>query len=100
MNSAVKTTASGGGRNHRDAAVDLASLRAGSVRCIYLPVAVVGRRPHSEHRLVEVPLVALHDQLVCPTDHVDVVGSVELGNHVAPEQVPGTSGTHPPPSGV
>ena len=69
-------------------------------RRIYAPVAVVGRWPHSEHRLVEVPLIALHDQLVRSTDHVDVVGGVELGHHVAPEQVAGTSGTHAPPCGV
>ena len=53
------------------------------------PVAVVGRRPHGEHRLVEVPLVALHHQLVGAADHVDVVGRVELGHHVGAEQVAG-----------
>lgn len=66
----------------------------------HTPVAVVGRRPHGEHCLVEVPLVPLHDQLVSAADHVDVVGSVELGHHVASKQVAGTSGTHPPPSGI
>lgn len=46
------------------------------------------------------PLVALHDQLVRAADHVDVVGGVELGHHVAPKQVPSSSGTHAPPSGI
>lgn len=46
------------------------------------------------------PLVALHDQLVSSADHVDVVGGVELGNHVAAEQVAGASGTYPPASSV
>lgn len=68
--------------------------------CIYLPVAVVGCRPHSEHSLVEVPFVALHDQLVCSTDHMNVVGGVKLGHHVTPKQIASTSGTHPPPCGV
>lgn len=70
------------------------------MRCIHTPVAVVGRRPHGEHGLVEVPLVPLHDQLVSAADHVDVVGGVELGHHVASEQVASASGTHPPPSGI
>lgn len=64
------------------------------------PVAVVGRRPDGEHRLVEVPLVALHDQLVGAADHVDVVGGVELGHHIAAEQVAGPPRTHAPACGV
>lgn len=64
------------------------------------PVAVVGCGPHGEHSLVEVPLVALHDQLVRSTNHVDVVGGVELSHHVAPEQISSPSGTDPPPGGV
>lgn len=70
------------------------------LRYEFTPVAVVGRRPHGEHSLVEVPLVPLHDQLVSTADHVDVVGGVELGHDVAPKQVAGTSGTHPPPGGI
>lgn len=70
------------------------------LQCIHTPVAVVGRRPHGEHGLVEVPLVPLHDQLVSAADHVDVVGGVELGHHVASKQVASASGTHPPPSGI
>lgn len=66
----------------------------------YTPVAVVGCRPHGEHGFIEMPLVALHDQLVSPADHVDVVGRVELGDHVTAEQVAGASGTHPPASSV
>lgn len=68
--------------------------------CIHTPVAVVGRRPHGEHGLVEVPLVPLHDQLVSAADHVDVIGGVELGHHVAPKEVASTSGTDPPASGI
>lgn len=70
------------------------------LQCLHTPVAVVGRRPHGEHSLVEVPLVALHDQLVSAADHVDVIGSVELGHHVAPKEVASTSGTDPPASGI
>lgn len=64
------------------------------------PVAVVGCRPHGEHGFIEMPLVALHNQLVSPADHVDVIGSVELGDHVTAEQVAGASGTHPPTSSI
>lgn len=46
------------------------------------------------------PLVALHDQLVRSADHVDVIGGVELGDHVAAEQVAGAPGTHPPACSV
>ena len=59
-------------------------------------VAVVGRRPDGQHGLVEVPLVALHDELVGATNEVDVVGVVELSDHVAAEQVAGAARTHAP----
>lgn len=65
-----------------------------------VPVAVVWGRPDGEHGLVEVPLVALHDQLVGPADHVDVVGRVELGHHVAAKQVACPPGAHPPALGI
>lgn len=64
------------------------------------PVAVVGCGPHSEHGLIEVPLVSLHDQLVGPADHVDVVGCVELGHHVTAKQVARPPWAHTPPCGV
>lgn len=65
-----------------------------------LPVAVVGCRPHGEHGLVEVPLVAFHDQLVRSADHVDVVGRVELCHYVAAEQVARAPRAHPPARSV
>ncbi len=64
------------------------------------PVAVVGSGPHRENRLVEVPLVALHNELVRSADHVDVVSGVELGHHVTSEQIPGSPRTHAPSRGV
>ena len=60
------------------------------------PVAVIGCRPDGQHCLVEMPLVALDDQLVCPTDHVDVVDRVELLDHVAAKQVAGPPGADSP----
>ena len=43
-----------------------------------LPVAIVGCRPYSENRLIKVPLVALHDQLVGATDHRNIVHRPKL----------------------
>ena len=45
------------------------------------PVAIVGRRPHSDKCLVEHPLVAFHDQLVRTRDGRQTVHSVELQGH-------------------
>lgn len=42
------------------------------------------------------PLVALHDELVCAADHVNVVGHVELRHHVGAEQIASTPGGHAP----
>lgn len=47
-----------------------------------VPVAIVRRGPHREDRLVEMPLVPLHDQLMGPADHVDVVSGIELRHDV------------------
>ena len=46
------------------------------------------------------PLVPLHHQLVSPADHLDVVGGVELADHVAAEEVAGPSGRDSPPLSV
>mmetsp|Transcript_20571 Transcript_20571/g.52340 ORF Transcript_20571/g.52340 Transcript_20571/m.52340 type:complete len:241 (-) Transcript_20571:499-1221(-) len=60
-------------------------------------VAVVGRRPHRDERLVgEHVLVALHHKLVGARDEVDGVGRVELRHHIATEQVPRATGGEPP----
>ncbi len=64
------------------------------------PVAVVRSGPHRENRLVEVPLVPLHNELVRSADHVDVVSGVELGHDVTPEQISGSPRTHAPSGGV
>lgn len=69
-------------------------------RLSHPPVAVVRGRPHSEHGLIEVPFVALHDQLVSPADHVDVIGGVELGHDVAAKQVACPPGADAPAGGV
>lgn len=66
----------------------------------YVPVAVVWCRPHGQYRLIEVPLVSFHDQLMCSADHVDVIGCVELGHHITTKQVTRSSGTHTPTCGV
>ena len=60
------------------------------------PVAVVRCRPDSENCLAEVPLVALHDKLVCTTDQVDTVGAIELLHNVTAKQIAGTSRGHAP----
>ena len=57
----------------------------------WLPVAIVGSRPDGEDCLIEMPLVSLHDELVSPTDHLDVVGPIELTDHVVTKQIAGTS---------
>lgn len=46
------------------------------------------------------PLVSLHDELVGATDHLDVIGGVELRHHVATEQVSRPPGGHAPALGV
>ncbi len=61
-----------------------------------LPVAVVGRGPHSDKLIIEHPLVALCDQLMRAADELYSVGVVEIGADVAPKQVAGTPWTEPP----
>ena len=46
------------------------------------------------------PLVSLHHELVRPADHLDVVGGVELADHVASEEISGTSRRDSPALGV
>ena len=65
-------------------------------QCDKLPVAVVGCRPDCKDSFIEVPLVALHDQLMGPADQVDVIGCIELGHDVAAKQVTSTTWTHTP----
>lgn len=62
----------------------------------HLPIAIIGRGPHSEYSLVEVPLVPLHDELVGATNHVNVVGHVELSHYVRSEQVACAARGHAP----
>ena len=59
-------------------------------------VAIIGRGPDRQHGLVEVPLVPFHDELMGSTDHVDVVGGVELRHGVAAEQISGAARRHAP----
>ena len=59
-------------------------------------VAIIGRGPDRQHGLVEVPLVPFHDELMGSTDHVDVVGGVELRHDVAAEQISGAARRHAP----
>eukprot|EP00955_Chlamydomonas_euryale_P017729 189382-Chlamydomonas_euryale.AAC.5 len=54
-------------------------------------VAVVWRAPHRDQLVVEHPLVAVHHQLVCAADEVDLVGLVELRHDLAAEQVAGAA---------
>jgi len=51
-----------------------------------IPIAVVGRRPHGDERLVEHVLVALHHELMRSCDERNVVGAVELVDDVAAKQ--------------
>lgn len=59
-------------------------------------VAVVGRRPDGEHGLGEMPLVALHDELMRAAYEIDAVRVVELRDHVGAEQVAGAARAHAP----
>lgn len=59
-------------------------------------VAVVRGGPNGKHGLVEVPLVALHDELMRAAYQLDAVRLVELRDHVRAEQVAGASWTHAP----
>merc|ERR1719461_733614 len=48
-------------------------------------VAVVGCTPDSQDSFVKMPFVAFHHQLVCATDHVNVVGLIELSYYIRSE---------------
>ena len=63
---------------------------------IATPVAVIGRRPHGQHGLIKMPLVALHDELMRAAYEVDAVCLIEMSNHIAAEQVAGAPWTHTP----
>ena len=65
-------------------------------RDVTAPVAIVRRRPHRQHRLVEMPLVAFHDQLMSSADQIDAIRLIELGDDIAAEQVAGTALTNAP----
>mmetsp|Transcript_3560 Transcript_3560/g.6810 ORF Transcript_3560/g.6810 Transcript_3560/m.6810 type:complete len:278 (+) Transcript_3560:505-1338(+) len=60
------------------------------------PVAVVGRGPDGDERVVEHVLVALHHQLMRARDQLDCVCRVELRNHVAAEEVAGAARAEAP----
>ena len=45
-------------------------------------ITIVRRTPHCEHSLVEVPFVALHDQLMCATNQRQPVRLAERLHHV------------------
>lgn len=64
------------------------------------PVAVVGRGPDCEDGVVEVPLVALHDELVRTTDELERVVQVEFGGHVGAEEEAGAARRHAPSESV
>lgn len=64
------------------------------------PVAVIRSWPDSEDRLIEMPLVPLHDQLMRSADQVNLVGWVKLLHHVTAEQVSSTTGTDTPALGI
>lgn len=66
----------------------------------HTPIAVVGCRPHSEHSLVEMPLVSLHDELVGSTDHVYIISSIELGHDVTAKQITRSSWAYSPTCGI
>ena len=54
---------------------------------IAAPIAVVGGRPHSNQRLAEHILVALHDKLVRSRDEFNLVGLIELPSDIPSEQI-------------
>ena len=62
-----------------------------------VPVTIIWRWPDRENCFIEMPLVSLNDQLVCSADHVNVVGSVELTDHITAKQVPRPPGLTPHP---
>lgn len=63
---------------------------------VYEPIAVIWRRPNSQDSLVEMPLVAFHNQLVSSTNHVNAISSVELCNNVTAKQIASTAWRHAP----
>ena len=60
-------------------------------RDVTAPVAIVRRRPHCQHRFVEMPFVAFHDQLMRSANHVDAIRLIELRHDIAAEQIAGTA---------
>ena len=65
-----------------------------------LPVAIVWCRPDSENSLVEMPFVALHDQLMSSTNHLNIICSIELTDNIASKQISCSSWWHSPSLGV
>lgn len=42
------------------------------------------------------PLVALHDKLMCSADHVYIISYIELGDHIWAKQIASTSRAYSP----
>lgn len=55
------------------------------------PIAVVGSRPDGNALLVEVPLVAFHNQLMSAADGFRAVGLIERLYDISPEEVAGAA---------
>ena len=45
---------------------------------MYIPIAVVGSWPYSQHWITKMPFVSLHHQLVSSADHFNVILWIEL----------------------
>ena len=63
-------------------------------------VAVIGCREDSDDVLLVTPIEAIHHQLMCARDKLEVVHVVELLRDILSEGIPGTSGGNTPACAV
>lgn len=60
-------------------------------------VAIVRSRPNSDQVLVLEPVLeSVHDELMSPSNQLDVIDMVEFGSHLRAEEPSGTSWGHSP----
>ena len=59
-------------------------------------ITIIRGGPDSEHRFIEMPLIAFHHELMGPADQIDVIHLIELRDHIAAEEVASTAWTDSP----
>lgn len=75
-----------GGLKYRESATEL-FVQFQNGGHIAATIAIIRCRPNGQNGGVEMPLVALHHQLMSATDHFNIISLVELGHHVRAEEV-------------